>query len=120
MVLLLSKAFISVSIAWHHLRSLEACVKHVGSTGEVAKSAMRQVGMRQVGMGYQVASQTFDNLVLSCILVTIWWVLIGGELGEAEDEDDKKDSSTGASGGGREGVCERGGGGGGEESMMGQ
>ena len=32
-VLLLSKAFISVSIAWSHLGSLEACVKHVGSIG---------------------------------------------------------------------------------------
>ena len=52
-VLFLSKTFISVSIAWHHLRSLKVCVKHVGLTGEVAKSAMRQVGM-----GYQVASQT--------------------------------------------------------------
>jgi len=88
-------------------------VKHVGSTGEVTKSVMRQVGM-----GYRVANQTFDILVLSCVLVTIWWVLVGGGLGEAEDEDDEKDSSTGASGGGGEGVCE-GGGGGGEESMMG-
>ena len=69
-VLFLSKAFISVSIVWRHLGSLEACVKHLGSTGVVTKSAMRQVGM-----GYRVASQTFGVLVLSCVLVTIWWVL---------------------------------------------
>ena len=30
-------------------------------------------------MGYRVASQTFGVLVLSCVLVTIWWVLIGGD-----------------------------------------
>ena len=62
----LKQAFILVSIFWRHLDSLEACVKHVGSIGVVAKSAMRQVGMR-----YQVASQTFDVLVLSCVLMTI-------------------------------------------------
>ena len=72
-VLFLSKAFISVSINWRHLGSLKACVKHVGLIGVVAKLAMRQVGM-----GYRVASQTFGVLVLSCVLMTIWWVLIGG------------------------------------------
>ena len=113
-VLFLSKAFISVSIAWRHLGSLEACVKHVGSTGVVAKSAMRLVGM-----GYRVASQTFGVLVLSCVLVTIWWVLIGGGLGEPEDEDEEKDSSAGAGGGGGERVCDGGDSGGGEESMVG-
>ena len=70
-------------------------------------------------MGYWVASQTFGILVLSCVLVTIWWVLIGGGLGEPEDENEEKDSSVGAGGGGGEGVCEGGGGGGGEELMMG-
>ena len=85
----------------------------MGSTGVVAKSAMRQVGM-----GYRVASQTFGVLVLSCILVTICWVLLGGGLGEPEDEDDEKDSSVGAGGGGRERVCD-GGGSGGEESTVG-
>jgi len=50
-ILFFSKAFISMSIAWRHLGSLEACVKYVGSTEEVAKSAMRQVDM-----GYRVAS----------------------------------------------------------------
>ena len=84
----------------------------MSSTGEVAKSAMRQVGMR-----YWVASQTFGVLVLSYVLVTIWWVLIGGGLGEPEDDDGEKDSSAGAGGGG-EGVCDEGGGGG-EESMVG-
>ena len=58
-------------IVWRHLRFLEACVKQVGSAGVVAKSAMRQVGM-----GYRMASQTFGVLVLSCVLVTIWWVLV--------------------------------------------
>jgi len=111
-VLFLSKALISVSIAWHHLGSLEACVKHVGSTGVVAKSVMRQVGM-----GYRVTSQTFDILVLICVPVTIWWVLIEGKLGEPEDEEDVKDSTTGAGGGGGE-VCD-GDGSGGEESMVG-
>ena len=111
-VLFLSKAFISVSIAWRHLRSLKDCVKHVGSTREVAKSAMRQVGT-----GYRVASQTFDILVLSCVLVTIWWVLIGEELGEPENEDDDKYSSASTGGGG--GVYEKGGGRGGEKSMVG-
>ena len=53
-VLFLSKKFTSVLIVWHHLGSLETCVKHVGSIGAVAKSAMRQVDM-----GYSVASQTF-------------------------------------------------------------
>ena len=106
------KAFISVSIAWRHLGSLEACLKHVGSTGVVAKSAMRQVGM-----GYRVASQTFGVLVLSCIHLTIWCVLIGGGLGEPEDKNDK-DLSVGAGGSGG-GVCEEGGGGGGEESIVG-
>jgi len=96
----------SVSIGWRHLGSLEACVKYVGSTGVVAKSAMRQVGM-----GYRVASQTFGVLVLSCVLMTIWWVLVGEGLGEHED----KDSSAGTGGGG---VCDEGGGGG-EESMVG-
>ena len=86
-------------------------MKHVGSTGVVAKSAMRQVGM-----GYRVASQTFGVLVLSCVLVTIWWVLVGGGLGEPEDEE--KDSSAGAGGGGGERVCDGGGSGGGEESMV--
>jgi len=102
-VLFLSKAFISVFIAWCHLGSLEACVKHVGSTGVVAKSAIRQVGM-----GYRVAGHTFGVLVLSCVLVTIWWVLVGGELGEPED-DDENDSSAGADGDGGEGVCDGGG-----------
>jgi len=64
--LFLSKAFISVSIAWHHLGALETCVKYVDSTGAVTKSAMRQVGT-----GHRVASQTFNVLVLSCVLVTI-------------------------------------------------
>jgi len=73
--------------------------------------------MRQAGMEYQVASQTFGVLVLSCILVTIWCVLIGGGQGEPEDEDDE-DSSASAGGGGGEGECE-GGVGGGEESMVG-
>ena len=50
----------------------------------VAKSAMRRVGM-----GYRVASQTFGVLVLSCVLVTIWWVLIGEGLGGPEDKDDE-------------------------------
>jgi len=62
-VRLLSKAFISVSIAWCHLGPLEACMKYVGSTREVAKSAMRQVGK-----GYRVDSHTFGVLVLSCVL----------------------------------------------------
>ena len=57
-VLFLSKAFISVSIVWRHLGSLEACMKYVGLIGVVAKSAMRQVGM-----GYRVANQTFGILV---------------------------------------------------------
>ena len=70
-------------------------------------------------MGYRVASQTFGVLVLSCVLVTIWLVLVGGGLGEPEDVDDEKDSSTGAGGGGGEGVCGGGGSGGEEESMVG-
>ena len=45
--------------------------------------------MIQVGMGYRVASQTFGALVLSYVLMTIWWVLIGVGLGEAEVEDDE-------------------------------
>ena len=69
-------------------------------------------------MGYRVASQTFGVLVLSCALVTIWQVLVGG-LGEPEDEDDEKDSLAGAGRGGGEGVCDGGGSGGGEESMVG-
>ena len=32
--------------------------------------------------------------MLSCVLLTIWWVLVGGRLGEPEDEDDEKDSSA--------------------------
>ena len=71
-----------------------------------AKSAMRQVGL-----GYRVASQTFGVLMLSCVLVTIWWILVGGGLGEPEDEDDE-DSSAGVGGGGGEGVCDGGGSGG--------
>ena len=43
-----------------------------------------------------MASQTFGALVLSYILVTIWWVLVGGGLREPKDEDDEKDSSVGA------------------------
>ena len=86
----------------------------MGSTRVVTKSAMRQVGM-----GYRVASQTFGVLVLSCVLVTIWWALVGGGLREPEDEDEEKDSSAGAGGGGGEGVCDGGGSGGGEESMVG-
>ena len=74
--------------------------------------------MRHVGMGYRVASQTFGVLVLSCVLVTIWWVLVGEGLGVAEDDVDD-DSSTRCGGSGREGVCEGGGGGGGEELMVG-
>jgi len=70
-------------------------------------------------MGYRVASQTFGILVLSCVLVTIWWVLIGRGLGEPNDEDDKKGSSAGAGRGGGEGICDGGGGRGGEESMVG-
>ena len=66
------------------------------------------MAMRQVGMGYRVASQTFGVLVLFCVLVTIWWVLVGGRLGDAEDEDDE-DSSAGTVGGDGEGVCEGGG-----------
>jgi len=66
-------------------------VKHVGSTGVMAKSAMRQVSME-----YRVPSQTFGVLVLSCVLVTIWWVLIVRGLGEPKDENE--DSSAGASG----------------------
>jgi len=89
-------------------------VKHVGSIGAMAKSAMRHVGM-----GYQVASQTFGILVLSCVLMAIWWVLAGGTLEEPEDEDDEKDSSVGAGGDDGEGVCEGGGGGEEEESMVG-
>ena len=85
----------------------------MGSTGVVVKSAMRHVGM-----GYRVASQTFGVLVLSCVLVTIWWVLVGGGLGEPEDEDDEKDSSASAGAGDGEGVCDGGGSGGGEESMV--
>jgi len=112
-VLFLSKAFISVSINWRHLGSLEACVKYMGSTGVVAKSAMRQVSM-----GYWVANQIFGVLVLSCVLVIIWWVLVEGGLGEPEDEDDEKDSSAGAGGGGG-GVCDGGDSGGVEESMVG-
>ena len=73
--------------------------------------------MRQVGMRYRVVSQTFGVLVLSYVLMTIWWFLVGGELGEPED--DEKDSSVGASGGGGEGVCERDGSGGEKESMVG-
>jgi len=61
-------------------------VKHVGSTREVTKSTMRHVGMR-----YRVGSETFGVLMLSCVLMTIWWVLIGGGLGEDEDEDDEKE-----------------------------
>ena len=93
-VLFLRKAFILVSIAWRHFRSLEAYVKHAGSTGVVAKSAMRQVGMR-----YRMTSQTFGVLVLSGVLVG------PGRrgLGEPEDEDDEKDSA-GAGGGGKKGV----------------
>jgi len=64
-----------------------------------------------------MASQIFGILVLSCVLVTIWWVLVGGGLGEPEDEDDE-DSSAGIGGGDGEGVCEGGGSGGGEELMM--
>ena len=109
-VLFLSNAFISVSIAWRHLGSLKSCVKDVGLIRVVAKSAMRQVGM-----GYWVVNQTFGVMVLSYVLMTIWWVLIGGRLGEPEDEDEEKDSSAGAGGGGGEGVCDEGGGGGGEE-----
>jgi len=75
--------------------------------------------MIQVGMGYRVASQTFSVVVLSCILVTIWWVLVGGGLREPKDEDDEKDSSVGAGGGDGEGVCDGCGSGGGEESMVG-
>ena len=52
--------------------------------------------------------------MLSCVLVTIWWVLVGGELGEPEDEDEE-DSSAGAGGGDGEGVYDGGGSGGGEE-----
>ena len=78
-------------------------MKHVSSIGVVAKSAMRQIGM-----GYRVASQTFGVLLL-----------LGGKLGEPEDENDEKDSSAGAGGGDGEGVCDEGGGGGGEESMVG-
>jgi len=59
-------------------------------------------------MGYRAASQTFGVLVLSCILATIWWVLVGGGLGEPEDENDEKDSSAGAGGGSGEGVCDGG------------
>ena len=70
-------------------------------------------------MGYRVASQTFGILVLSCVLVTIWWVLVGGRLGEPENEDDEKDSSAGAGGGGGEEVCDGSDGGGGEESILG-
>ena len=103
-----------MSIFWRHLGSLEACVKYVGSSGEGAKLAMRQVGMR-----YRMASQIFGVLVLSCVLMTIWWVLVGGGLGAAEDEDEEEeDSSVGTGRGGGEEVCERGGGGGGE-SMAG-
>jgi len=51
--------------------------------------------------------------------VTIWWVLVGGGLGEPEDENDEKDSSAGIGGDGGEGVCDGGGSGGGEESMVG-
>ena len=40
--------------------------------------------MRQIGMRYWVDNQTFGILVLSCVLVTIWWVLKGGGLGEPE------------------------------------
>ena len=79
-------------------------------TGAVANSTMRHVGM-----GYRVARQTFGVLVLSCVLLTIWWVLVGGRLGKLEDEDDENDLSAGAGGGGR-GVCEGGGGRGGEKS----
>ena len=79
-------------------------MKHVSSTGTVVKSAMRQISM-----GYRVASQTFGVLVLSDVLVIIWWVLVGEGLGELEDKDDVKDSSAST---GR-------GGGGGEESMVG-
>ena len=53
--------------------------------------------MRQVSIEDQVVSQTFGVLVLSYVLVTIWWVLVGGGLGEPEDEDEEKDSSAGAS-----------------------
>ena len=60
------KRDIHLSVYWRHLGSLEACVKHVGSAGVVAKSAMRQVGI-----GYWEASQTFGVLMFSCILVTI-------------------------------------------------
>ena len=72
-----------------------------------------------VPIRYQVASQTFGVLMLSFVLVTIWWVLIGGGLGESEDEDEEKDSSAGAGGGGGERVCDGGGSRGGEESMVG-
>ena len=51
--------------------------------------------------------------------MTIWWVLVGGGLGEPEDENDEKDSSAGIGGDGGEGVCDGGGSGGGEESMVG-
>ena len=54
--------------------------------------------------------------MLSYVLLTIWWVLIGGGLGEPEDEDEEKDSSTGVGG---EGVCDGGGSGGGEELIVG-
>ena len=45
----------------------------------VAKSAMRQVDI-----GYRLASQIFGVLVLFCVLVIIWWVLIGRGLGESK------------------------------------
>ena len=102
-VLFLSKTFISVSISWHRLGSLEACVKHVGSIGAVTK-----LPMRQIGMGYRVARQTFGVLLL-----------LGGELGEPEDENDEKDSSAGAGGGVGEGVCDGGGSGGGARMRRG-
>ena len=65
-----------------------------------------------------MASQTFGILVLSYVLMTIWWVLVGGRLGEAGDEDDE-DSSTGSGRGSGKGVCEEGGSGEGEELMVG-
>ena len=34
-----------------------------------------------------MAGQTFSVLVLSCVLVTIWWVLVGKGPGEPEDEE---------------------------------